>query len=310
MSAAADALQARAEILKLARILEREPGELSYLEAIPLADLQQLRDQTTDVLWRANRGTLNRLAAASKLLPSGLTATISQRAFGPLLSARMAGLLEPERAVDVARKLPTPFLTDTAIMLDPRRASAVIALVPPEQVADVTRELVGRGEYVTMGRFVGHLGEEAIQAALGVMDDATLLRVGFVLEEKDRLERLVSLLPTVRHRRIVEAAAENGLWLEALDLLGHLSQPQRLEIVTSAPDLDRTAIEAILVTVIEHGLWQEVLEIAEQDEALQDRLAERVAVLEPDQRQEIAQRAKAQGALDRLGRLGRALVAS
>lgn len=310
MSAATEAVQARAEILKLARLLEREPDELAYLEAVPLEDLQALREQTTEVMWQANGAALGRLAAASKLLPSGLTATISERAFGPLLSARMAGLLEPERAVDVATKLPIPFLADVAILLDPRRASALIALIPPAQTADVTRELVRRGEYVTLGRFVGHLGHEAITAAVAVMDDATLLRVGFVLEDKDRLEWLIELLPAERLGRIVEAAAEHGLWLEALDLLGHLSPARRLAIVTGAPDLDRAAIEAILATVVEYELWQEVLEIAEQDEALQDRLAERVAALPADERQDIARRAEIEGALERLGRLGDALTAS
>jgi hypothetical protein len=308
VSAATEAVQARAEILKLARLLQREPDELAYLEAVPLDDLEALREQTTEVMWQANGAALGRLAAASKLLPAALTATISERAFGPLLSARMAGLLEPERAVDVATKLPIPFLADVAILLDPRRATALIALIPPDQTADVTRELVRRGEYVTLGRFVGHLGDEAITAAVAVMDDATLLRVGFVLEDKDRLEWLVGLLPTERLGRVVEAAAEHGLWLEALDLLGHLSPAQRLGIVTRAPDLDRAAIEAILATVVEYELWQEVLEIAEQDEALQDRLAERVAALPADERQDIARRAEIEGALERLGRLGEALA--
>lgn len=310
MSAATEAVQAQAEILKLARLLQREPLELAYLEAVPLDDLQALREQTTEVMWQANGAALGRLAAASKLLPAGLTGTISERAFGPLLSARMAGLLEPERAVEVATKLPIPFLADVAILLDPRRASALIALVPPEQTAAVTRELVQRGEYVTMGRFVGHLGGEAITAALAVMDDATLLQVGFVLEDKDRLEWLVGLLPAERLGGIVEAAAEHGLWLEALDLLGHLSPARRLGIVTGAPDLDRAAIEAILATVVEYELWQEVLEIAEQDEALQARLAERVSALPADERQDIARRAEIAGALERLGRLGEVLAAS
>jgi hypothetical protein len=170
MSTAADARQGRAEILKLARILQRDPTELGYLQRISLADLRALRDRVTDVLWNANSSTLNRLAAASKLLPAALTARISERAFGPLLSARMAGRLEPENAVSVAKRLPIPFLADLAIELDPRRASAVISLIPPAQIAAITGELVRRGEYVTMGRFVGHMGDAAMAAALGAMD--------------------------------------------------------------------------------------------------------------------------------------------
>ncbi len=101
--------------------------------------------------------TLSRLAAASKLLPVGLVATLGERAFGPVLSARITGLLDPGRAVEVAQRLPVDFLADIAVDLDPRRASAVIARIPPQQIGEVTRELVRRHESVTMGRFVGHL---------------------------------------------------------------------------------------------------------------------------------------------------------
>ena len=125
-----EALEARAEILKLARVLGREAGDLDYLEQIPSADIRALREQVTDVLFRAHGQALSRLAAASKLLPVGLVATIGERAFGPVLSARMTGMLEPARAVEMAAKLPVTFLADVAVNLDPRRASEVIAKIP------------------------------------------------------------------------------------------------------------------------------------------------------------------------------------
>jgi hypothetical protein len=171
-----DALEIRAEILKLARLLGRDPHSLSYLEQVPAADIRALREQVTDMLFTAHGHTLSRLAAASKLLPVGLAATIGERAFGPVLCARVAGMLEPSRAVEIAARLPTPFLADVAIDIDPRRASDVIGRIPPAQVAAVTRELVRREEHVTMGRFVGHLADEAIAAALTAMDERALLQ--------------------------------------------------------------------------------------------------------------------------------------
>jgi hypothetical protein len=107
-----------------------------------------------------------------------------------------------------------------AIELDPRRASSVLELTPPQQVEAVTRELVRRHEHVAMGRFVGHLSDAALKAALGVMDNETLLRVGFVLEDKDRLERLPALLPKPRVTGIILAAARANLWLEAFGPAG------------------------------------------------------------------------------------------
>jgi hypothetical protein len=308
MNHAAEMLQRHAEILKLARILQRDPHELEYLETVSLEELRALREQTTEVLWSAHGGALSRLAAASKLLPSGLTATIAQRAFGPLLAARMAGLLEPARAVDIATKLPTPFLADVAIELDPRRAGAVLELIAPQQVEAITRELVRRREHVAMGRFVGHLSDAAIKAALSVMDNATLLLVGFVLEEKARLERLVSLLPTSRLTGIILAAAEGNLWLEALDLLGHLSAQRQNEIVAGALELDHAALEDIVTAVVEHELWEEVVVIAQRDETLQAKLAQRLSALPARRRKALARQLQAEGGIERLGALGQALV--
>ncbi len=308
MSAAANAPQVRAEILKLSRMLGRDPEQLAYLERVSLADLRDLREQTTEVLWAAHGPALTRLAAAGRLLPAGLTATISERAFGPLLSARLAGLMEPARAVEVASRLPAPFLAELAIELDPRRASTVIAMIAPQQIAAITRELVRRGEYVTMGGFVGHLGDGALSAALAAMDDPTVLRVAFVLEDKDRLQRLMDLLPVARLPDLIEAAAQEGLWLEALDVLGHLSSARRSELAAWPVGLDDAACEAIVTTVVEHGLWSAALVLAATDAGLQGKLAQRVPALAVRQRRQIARGAAQDGPIERFGLLGRALT--
>lgn len=192
-----------------------------------------------------------------------------------MLSARLAGLLEPKRAADIATRLPTPFLADVAVELDPRRASALIALIGAEQIAAITPELIERREYVTMGRFVGHLSDTALAAALEQMDDATLLRVGFVLEDKRGLERLVRLLGPDRIDGIIDAAAAGGLWLEALDLLSHLGARRRAKIVAGASELDQTAIDALVATVAQHDLWDQINEIAARLPELQRELARR-----------------------------------
>ena len=152
MGASSSVLRSRAEVIKLARLLRREPEQLEYLELVPPEDIRLLREQVTDMLFEAHDATLRRLAASSKLLPVGLVATLGQHAFGAMLSARIAGLLTLRRAVEIAAKMPPEFLADVAIELDPRRASEVIAGIPADQIEPVTRELVDRGEFVTMGR--------------------------------------------------------------------------------------------------------------------------------------------------------------
>lgn len=194
MSQAADQPQTRAEVMKLARLLGREPAELAYLERLAPADLRRLRDGVTELLYDADAAVLHRMAAASRLLPAGVIATLAQRAFGPLLSARLAGRLDLDRAVDVAGRLPPDFLADTAGDLDPRRASELVARLSPQLIGEVTRELARRQDYVTMGRFVAHLSAEALSAALRQIDDAALREVALVTEDSERLDGLEATL--------------------------------------------------------------------------------------------------------------------
>lgn len=197
-----DDLETQAEILKLARLLDRDPGTLSYLDRVPVGEVRALRERVTEVLFTAHEGALRRLAAASKLLPVGLVANLGQNTFGPMLAARITGLLEPERAVEVAARLPTSFLADAAVELDPRRASAVVAGIPPNRIYEITLELAGRREYVTMGRFVGHLDDAALGSALRALGDEDLLRTLLVMEDRPDLERLARLTDRERVSRL------------------------------------------------------------------------------------------------------------
>jgi hypothetical protein len=233
MSAAA----VRGEVLKLARLLGRDPESLAYLERLDPDDLRALRDQATEMLFSAHAGALGRLAAASKLLPVGVIASIAERALGAVLTARIAGMLEPQRAVDVAEKLSGPFLADVAAELDPRRAGPVIGLIPADQIAGITRELVQRSEYVTIGRFVGHLSAEARLAALVELDSDTRAQVVFVVEDEAGLEQMFADVPPPERAELVDAAARAGLSAELLELLGRLPEPLRssyLELATAS----------------------------------------------------------------------------
>jgi hypothetical protein len=230
------ALAVRSEILKLARLLERDPESLSYLEQVPADDIQALRELATERLYDAGGGAISRLALASRLIPPGLIATLATHTFGPVLSARVAGELDPSRAVDVARKLPAPFLADIAIALDPRRAGAVIGHIPAELAGEVTRELTRRGEHVAMGRLVGHIAPDALQSSLAAMTGSDLLAVAFVLEDKSTLDELIDELGPERLDEVLAAAGDEGLWPEALDLFATLSPETQERITARLPE--------------------------------------------------------------------------
>lgn len=225
---------ARAEVMKLARMLGTEPAELDYLERVPAEDLRELREQVTSVFFDSDGGgALGRLAAASRVLPVAVIARMAEGAFGPVLAARIAGLLEPGRAAEVAARLPTPFLAEVAVHLDPRRATAVLAHMPPERIAEVAGMLVAQEEHVTLGRFVGHLSDRAITLALREMDDLTVLRVAFVLEDFSSIDRVLGLIDQARLDALVDAAAGTELWPDALELLDAVGEPQRTRVLGS-----------------------------------------------------------------------------
>ncbi|MCR6487686.1 hypothetical protein M8542_33150 [Amycolatopsis sp. OK19-0408] len=220
--------EAEAEILKLARVLGVEPGRLEYLARVDAGELQAFREQVTNTLFDANIAVLQRMALAARLLPGGVLAKIAEKVFGPLLCARIAGVVDVARGVDVAKRLHPRFLAEVAAELDPRRASAIISRIPLDTVLAVANELARKADWITLGRFVGHLPDPTVRRALQEIDDAGLLRIAFVLDDKSRVDHVVGLLPAHRLGRVITAAgAEEDLWTPALDLLNHLSAERR-----------------------------------------------------------------------------------
>jgi len=252
------ALETRAEILKLARLLEVDPEQLEFLRAADASDLVALREQVTDSLYSQVGGPLQRLASAAKLVPGGLAAAVAQRAMGPVLCARLAGVVDPSKAIEVARHLPAPFLSDVAIHVDPRRAKTVIAKVPPAIVAQVGAELDQRDEFVTMGRFVGFVGDDAIRAALPEISDSGLLQIGFVMEGKERLDYMIGLIPPERLPLILHAAADLSLWPELLDLFTHVG-PELKGTIGDLAACDEELLDSLARAAGEEDLWDGVL---------------------------------------------------
>ncbi len=275
------ALESRAEVAKLAGLLSVPVERFDALAELSPATLRELREQVTDVLYDSDVGALKRAAAASRHIPPAISATVAQKAFGPLLCARISGLVDTRTAVAVAGRLPTAFLADVSVAMDPRRASDVIGALPADGVIEVAAELARRGEHVTMGRFVGHLDDATIVGCFAVLSDADMLEAGFVMEDKDRLDTIIGLLPAGRLQGIITAAHEDGLWPEALDLFTHVSPARRGELGDVALGQDDAHVEAMLEAVQREDLWDTLADVAatmgpESRRRLRDAAGDRV----------------------------------
>lgn len=277
-------LKSHAELVKLGRLLREPPERLRYLERLEPGQLRQLRELATAVHYDSDEDRFKRIAFASMLLPSGLTALIARKAFGALLCARIAGVLNTDHAIALAGHMPTEFLADLAVELDPRRASAIIAGMPPEQIAAVAEVLAARREFVAMGRFVGHMTDEAITQSLAVIDEPSLLRISYVLEGDEGLERVIRLMSSAQLRSAIRAATDHDLWPEALDLLARISQELAGELGDRAAEEDDRVLAGMVETAQRDALWDVVLPVTR---AMTDAGRRRFAAVPAIQRPEV-----------------------
>lgn len=257
-------LARRAEVLKLARVLGCAEAALAYLDTVDADAIRALREQASARLFDADEARLRRVAAASKLLPVPLIALLAEHVFGALLCARVAGLLAPERAADVAQRLRTGFLADLTLEIDPRHVREVIKRIPISRIVEVALELARRGEFVTLARFVDYVSGDAIRAVMDKLtDNAVLLHIAFFVEDKSRLNELVGFLPESRLRDIIYLAADESqdLWPEALALMGYVGPVWRKRLGDLAATLDEAVILSMARSAQSKNLWGAVLPI-------------------------------------------------
>ncbi|MFI4978186.1 MAG: hypothetical protein ACHP93_06505 [Solirubrobacterales bacterium] len=217
------ASESRAETAKLGRLLGVEDLQaLAFLLPVPARELRDYREAVTDLLYDDDRELLQRAADASRLLPARTLAAIGERALGPLICARLSGLLDPRRSVEVSDHFTVDFLARLAAELDPRRAAEVVSAIATDTVVAVSLAMAANREHVAMGRFVAYLDEAALSRCVEALGDEHLLRVVFVMEGDERLTSVFEMIGAERAARMLAAAHESGLVEEAEHVVGRL----------------------------------------------------------------------------------------
>jgi hypothetical protein len=221
----------------------------------------------------------------TRLLPTALNVRITLRAFTPMLAARVAGEMPPERAAELANRMPVAYLAEACVHLDPRRATPLVHGMDPDRVLAVIVELIGRGEYLTLGRLLDAATERMVRAVAGTVSTEALLRVAFYAESDEQLTRAVGFLPAAKLREVVRDALTGGPELRSagLALIGRLTDDTlRGRLAEYAAEADDDTLTAVLGTAIDDGALVELLvAVAAMSGTAQRRVLALPALAEP-----------------------------
>ncbi|MDP9115923.1 MAG: hypothetical protein M3O28_01395 [Actinomycetota bacterium] len=241
-----------AELRKLAHTLGVQVERLDGLRSIPAADVSVLRTQIAEYLFQADKQHFAKIAALSSAVPVSVAAKLTEHAFPPLLAARTAELIDPRKAADLVSRISDAYLADVSAAMDPSRAPQVIAQIPAARIALVGHELARRSEWVVIGGFITHVTPAALAQTVQTFTGEQLLHIGFVLDDKDRLDAVVSLLSDEQIDELLGAAAQQGLWAECSDLLDHV-EPQRLERLSARLAVAAESVRAAFRAALAEG---------------------------------------------------------
>lgn len=285
MSLATLSLGHRAEIIKLARLCGVAEESLAWLGQLTPATIRALREQATAAMFDADRKRFQNMAVASRLLPVPILVLIIEKVIGPLICARVCGLVPAARAIEIAGKLKVPFMVDTCMQLDPRSAQELIGSFPKHLIVAIARELAARGEYVTMGRFIDLIALDVIPAVVeAIPDNAKLLHIAFFAEDTSRLGDIVERLGAARLKSVVEHSANGSaeLWGEALALISGIDVDlqQKLAAITGA--LPEASLNTVVRNTQAIGRWDVLLPIVARMDPAQQQQVINLPVLQDD----------------------------
>jgi hypothetical protein len=262
------------ELDKLGATLELDPEQLAFLSSISPEELRSLRVSIYERLFALNAPVFERLARPAQRMPARIVALFAERGFGPLVAARVVAELPAKAGLVLARKVSLEFFADTTLFLDPRRTRDMIVQMPPQQIAELARKLVRRGEFMTMSRFVDFITEEQTQAALdAIEDEGDLLRVAFYMGSKNRMDHLFRTLPPERVERMIKRVEAEGeeLLPAFLSVLIHVSYELKRELAEAIARQPQAVLTGYIRAIEDGGHWQDVLPVVASTSAAAQR---------------------------------------
>lgn len=248
-----------AELQKLAHALDLPPSGLAVVAGLPADDLRTLRLQVSDALFEADKAAFARVAALSKAVPGAIAAKLTQAVLPPIIAARVAELLDADRAADMVGRLSESYVAEVAVRMDAARAPHVVEAIPAAKIGAVARELARREEWVVIGGFVSAVSSPALAASVAEFSGEQLLRIGFVLDDVSRFDEIGDLLTDAQLDELLAAAPAQGLWLELDELVSHFTGPRRERVAARFAELPEAVRTVYAAAAADGNLSAETL---------------------------------------------------
>lgn len=242
-----DVADLRAEIGKLARLLDVDPKSLVFLEPAGWREIRQLRQLVSDHFFGAGEPRLRNLAAIAKLVPVQVIVKLAPLVFEPRMGAGLASLIDEDKALKLVPKLPPSMLAEAVPYIDPRRVGPLAAKIPVEVMREMVPYLVAANEHAAMGQFIDYVTKEQLDGLLPYVDDATLLTIIETAENRDQFNEIMPLVSDVRVGRLITTAKELGQLPIIFELLEHVDAEIRAHTTNIAMNQSDSVLESFLI---------------------------------------------------------------
>lgn len=255
-------LREHAERLRLARLLEASPDRLDFLRDLSAPELATLHDACRAALLAPHRALHQRLAHASKLLPTALTAYIAEHTLGALLCARISAEMSVPRTVALCQHLSPPFMAEVTLYVEMSVLADIAPALPLGSLRSIARELVARGEFITLGELVDFLPPGiTTHIAAEIASGEAMLRLSLFIKSPTRLQSVLEQLPLSELGALMRAAADSrlGLLPQTLSLLQRLTPIWQHRLIDTAISEGDDTLTNLVLETDRQDLWSAAL---------------------------------------------------
>eukprot|EP00002_Diphylleia_rotans_P028082 TRINITY_DN5660_c0_g1_i1.p1 TRINITY_DN5660_c0_g1~~TRINITY_DN5660_c0_g1_i1.p1 ORF type:complete len:293 (-),score=57.05 TRINITY_DN5660_c0_g1_i1:782-1660(-) len=186
----------RAEVQRIAQLLNGNEDQFVYLKGIHHSDLAQLREKIQSTLQVDQSALWERLAGLAwmhKVVPDFLINKVV-KAMGPSICASIVYYVDLSAAVSICLSLDPDLIVDCGPFLDPEHPhiQAIIERFPVSARIELIHKMLQKKMYFTMARYADHLDEEIVSSNMAALQDpADYVHIARYCKDRERVLRLI-----------------------------------------------------------------------------------------------------------------------